>query len=274
MRRLVEGIRAHGAKAGSRGFALPLVLLLLFISSLHLAVAFERQTSQTRVVTRQLAEYRRHHEMFGIRALVTNWLKDKNSSAMTPYLEDEDKDFSYGFVLPSGAQVRIKVRDGQGMPGVIGSDAPEPQRVAYTEFLDRYFALTDAKGARRIVGPPEISLNTAPTVVLEALVPENGDKFAERVERVRRRNPIDLDGLENALRGVGLNPEESVGLRQIVTFTPVLWQLDINVRDSEGERFFEMLFEFDSLGAIELKWKEVTPLSDDEEETNSSPRRY
>lgn len=245
-----------------RAFVLPVVVMLAFIVTLFLVAAFERRGVERLTVERQINEYRRHHEMFGVRAIVRKWLE--KSFDQLPQIKDKqdnarsgEDDFAYGFVLPSGAQIRVYVRDGQGTALSDLSQVPPAQSAAYKDFLDRL--PVDVPNLRRRYGPPAVSVNAAAREVLAALVPEGGDGFADRVIRSRERKPLDRDTLQTLARTTRIDDEERNALFSLVTFDPALWRLDVRVTDQQGDRQFMMLAQRPQ-GKIEVyEWQEYMP---------------
>ena len=57
-----------------RGFALAVVLVLILTVSIIIAGVLQRYSALQRTVQRQVAEYRMHHEMFGVQAMAMQWL--------------------------------------------------------------------------------------------------------------------------------------------------------------------------------------------------------
>lgn len=252
----------HRPTRAPRAFVLPVVVMLAFIVTLFLVAAFERRGAERLTVERQINEYRRHHEMFGVRAIVRKWL-EKSFDQLPQIMDKQDNarsgedDFAYGFMLPSGAQIRVYVRDGQGTALSDLSQVPPAQALAYQGFLQRL--PEGVPNLRRRYGPPPVSVNAAPQAVLAALVPEEGDAFAARVIRSRERKPLDRDSLQTLARTTRIDDEERNALFSLVTFDPALWRLDVHVTDQQGDRLFTMLAQRPQ-GKIEVyEWQEFVP---------------
>jgi len=243
---------------------MPLVLMLAMVAGVLLAAAYERQSSQRRVVERQLVEYRRHHEVFGIRAILAKWKQSMDVQALEELAtieEADEQELAFGFDLPSGARVRVYVRDGQGAalatpPESVPADIDE----IYRGMLRR---LPEAPGNRRIHGPWQISANSAPEAVLEALSPREGEELAERILREREDGAIDGGRLEPLIRLSITREFEREAITQILTTDPAIWMLDIHVLDEQGERRFAMLLQGLQSGAgtqsglSTLQWYEI-----------------
>jgi hypothetical protein len=242
------------------------VVLMAMIVALLLGAAFSRQSVQRLTVKRQLAEYRRHHEMFGVRAIVRRWLNGSFDKLPQILAETEGRrgleDFAYGFVLPSGATVRVYVSDGQGAVGASEEGLPEAIRAAHQELLDRL--PEGVPGLRRTIGPAQVSINAAPRDVLEALVKDDGPRFADRILTARAKKPLDREQVDRALDIVGVLSEEKQTVLGLLAYQPSLWRLDVLMADEQGERVFRMLT--DRPGGQQLRvheWVEV-PIADGE----------
>ncbi len=248
---------------------MPLVLMLALVSGILLAAAYERQATQRRVVQRQLFEYRRHHEVFGIRAILAKWKQPLDLAALEELATLEgsrEEELAMGFNLPSGARVRVYVRDGQGAALATPESLPPEVEEAYEGMLDR---LPQEAGNRRVHGPWQISVNSAPRAVLEALSPREGEELADRILRERRRRGEMVRGEMEPLVRLSITREvEREAILQILTTNPTIWMLDIRVFDEQGERRFGMLLQGQQAGAAgrgplsTLQWFEV-PVEED-----------
>lgn len=227
------------ARASRRAYALPLVILLLLTATLTISVALQRQAAQQRLVSRMVGEYRRHHDMFGVQSIVLLWLGPQSASELTAMAADPDVD--YDFAIPSGSRVQVFVEDGQGAALRDLSAVPDAQREYYAGVLSR--VPLDDPEATRGGGPHLISVNAAPRSVLAALIPEDGDRLADRIIRARENEPIDRAEFSRELRFVGVSEEDLRSVIQIVVFDPELWRMRIVARDADGERVFGMLVE-------------------------------
>ncbi len=261
------------AAAGRRAFILPVVLALILISTLFLTASFQRQSMETRIVTRQLAEYRRHHEAFSVRAIVRQWAEsnfDELAEMAKPDRRGKDE-MDYGFVLPSDARIRVFVRDGQGEAHVMPKGMVDRTMEVYNAMLERL--PSNRPDIRRRVGPAHISVMAAPKEVLEALLPEDGKKFAERVIDSRDGSFFDREALEQILRARGLSDEERNEILTILTFDPSVWRLDVLVEDDHGQRQFRMVIDR-VVGQLNIReWFELPPPADEGDGSGSPIRR-
>lgn len=244
-----------------RGFVLALVLMLMLAGSLALATAFQRQGVQRRVVNQQLLEYRRHHQMFGVRAIVGKWLREQSVAGLAQMAGEEDRSkeipFDHAFELPEDVRVYVNVIDGQGAVLTDLRSVPNAMREQYEELLDRL--PEDVPNLTRSVGPPEISINAAPREVIEGLIEGDSGRFATRLLRARDRRPIDQEEFDRAIRVTNVDEDDRAGLYALTTFQPELWQAVIDVVDEQGIRRFRMTL-LQETGRIQvLSWIEAQP---------------
>ena len=240
-----------------RGFALPLVILLLLISGMTIVVIMQRQTAQSQLVEEMIGDYQSHHAAFGVRAIVRKWLNQKTGRELAEFADEED--VSYRFILPSDMYVSIWIRDGQGMPVVSPLDIGPTNLNYYTEINRRVQQRT--RTPLRSKGPALISVGTAPRVVLAALVEdeEQGQRLAQRLIDARERRPLDRDELMTQLRRAGLADDEIARIISIVTFDPVLWRVNVlgDDRKNNTQRYFLMQANVIGGAVSVTSWEEI-----------------
>jgi len=262
MRRIASRFRrlpgtGPGPRAERAGFVMALVLTLLIVSALTIAAAMERSGAQARLVMRQIRDYQRHHEMFGVRAIVSKWLREQRNASLTELADDEDAPFHYAFRMPEGAFIRVWVREGQGVPLGSLEDVPSDLQEAYEAVLARL--PDDRPELLRAVGPPAISVNAAPRVVLEALFEEEGDRFAREIIRQREREPVNAQTLSEAYDDAGIQNAARAAVAPMLVFESDLWQVLIDVTDDVGTRRFRMGMQRIQGRIEELEWVETPP---------------
>ncbi|MEC9373322.1 MAG: hypothetical protein VYC34_05730 [Planctomycetota bacterium] len=259
---------SHDQSAVRRGFILVLILTLTLIAGLSITAAMQRHAAQARIIDRQLNEYRRHHEMFGVRAVTANWWRKLNLTEQREMAVGKSEEpFDYAFQLPGGARIQINVVDGQGTFLNNTTTIPEPAREAYEAAFARLPA--DARDVIRSKGPYAISVNAAPRAVLESLLADEEDAqaFADKIINAREKEPIDRTEFDSIYRTLILG-EEGRSVYELITFDPVLWQLKIDVTDEQGSRRFLMTV----LDKQELQWLETTPPDEEQQDAQRSRR--
>ncbi|MCB9838617.1 MAG: hypothetical protein H6813_04695 [Phycisphaeraceae bacterium] len=240
-----------------RGFAMPMVLLLLVVSGMTIVVIMQRQTSQTHLVEEMLAEYETHHAAFGVRSIVRKWLINKRGRDLAEYAAKDG--VSYRFILPDEVYVSIWIKDSQGLPTTAPTDIGAAHLPYYREVLSRIQKTHD--GELRSRGSAMISMASAPDYVLRALVAdeEQGARLADRVVTARERRGFDRDELMDQLRRSGLADDEIARVVGISTFDPVLWRVNVLAEDRKhrSERRFVMQAEIFA-GSISVRsWEEM-----------------
>lgn len=150
-------------------FALPLVIVLALAASLAVVVLLERQSTATLTVRRQIDAYHSHHISFGMREMVSKWLRQFRGS-VEDNLDSDGRAFS--LQLPGGNTVSVYIEDAQGLAL---SDPSQfvGRRREILEFMSGYIQTRshpeDVDKLLRPVGPDMICVTTAPREVLVAL---------------------------------------------------------------------------------------------------------
>lgn len=237
-----------------RGFAMPLMLLVLLSAALIVTVAMQRQAAQTRLIERQINEYRRRHDMYGVRAVVLKWVKELTRTDLASYADDPSK--THVFELPSGARAVARVSDGQGLP--IRSSAS-----VENELKPQYFAMLARLKSRpdlmRGMGPWQISVNGAPREVLEAMTGENGPSFAEEVIRLRSRgrgDGVDRAEFSRVVSTLSMDSQDRQFITRAAVFDSTLWKITVETQDWAGKRRYDMLLERTATEAVVHEWIE------------------
>ncbi len=225
--------------ASRRAFALPLTLVILLSVSLIVTVAMQRQAAQTRVVQRQINEYKKRHDAHGVRAIVLRWIKDIPRSELAALAESAGP--AQFFELPSGAAAVVRVFDGQGLPLRATASVGSEMQAPYRDMLGRLAARPDlTRGA----GPWQISIGGAPRVVLEAMVSKSGPEFADEVLRMRRVDGgVDRADFSRLVSTMAIDGEDRRFLTRAVSFESSLWRIVVETEDWAGKRRYDMLVE-------------------------------
>ncbi len=241
-----------------RGFALPLVILLLLVSGMTIVVIMQRQTSQSKLVEEMVGDYQSHHAAFGVRAIVRKWMNQKSGRELAEFAAKED--VSYRFILPNDLYVSIWIQDGQGMPVAAPVDIGPTNLTYYRDIIERTRQYSNRPIRPR--GPSAISIGSAPRSVLKALVEdeEQGDRLAQRIIDARQRRPLDRDELMNQLRRSGLADDEIARIIAISTFDPILWRVNVFSDDRKHriQRYFVMQADVIGGAASVNSWEEIT----------------
>jgi len=237
-----------------RAFALPLVILLMLISSMTIVVIMQRQTAQSRLVDEMITDYHTHHAAFGVRAIVRKWLSAHHSE-LTDYAAKDGA--GYRFILPNEVFVTIWILDGQGVP----VSGPTDLGAANLEYYRDVSRRVRDRRALRPAGPSAISLASAPPDVLAALVEDQdvGARAAQRITQARQARPLDRDIMMNQLRRAGVSDEDIARIIAISTFSPSLWRVNVMAenRRNRSERYFVMRADVTGQSVRVTSWEEL-----------------
>lgn len=262
-----RGERQRGARrASARGFALPFVLALLLIASLMIGAAMQREATQRLAVERALLQYRRHHETFGVRAVVQKWLGRMGSSRRLESLIDAAAGGPvFHFELPGGTQIDVYAADGQGsmlenIDSIVSGDFD-----LYADILSR--VPPERLDLVRTVGPLQISIRSAPREILEALVPskDRRARFAQAAQAQQRRDQLSPQELAQLLRRYGDVGDDADRIAALFTVNPTLWRLRVEADDGAGLRLFDGYVEIVDGDPLLRRWMELPSGADAEE---------
>jgi hypothetical protein len=252
------------------GFALVIVLLMIMVTTLTLTGALMRSDAQLRLVERQVAEYRMHHDMFGAQALVLQWIQRARLSEIRELMGTDTE--AFGFVLePSGKRISVRIYDGQSTALASAANVSE-------EFREFYWDMLDALPLKRpdlfrAAGPESISMNTAPDELIEALFGEPLANAARLLLNRRKRGPLDQADLIEVLGNANATPEENRAITQLLITEPTLFRLRVQVDDPILPREYEMLIEHSETRPIMHAWREVFTIESQHDEGSDRPTR-
>ncbi len=244
-----------------RGFVLPMVILTALVASLVVGVAMQRHAAQELLARRQVEEYRRHHDMLGAQAIIRFWLSRKQNNELADMAQQKRP--AHRFALPGGLRITMWLEDGQGLAKADLTDVfPQEKRDWFGAVLAR---LPVGRGDLvRRVGPPEISVNSAPREVLAALRADDAS-FAELVIGERDRARLTQSTMSQLLERSGFTATEIGEVARVVTYDTTLWRLRVEAEeDDRSIRTFTALVETRA-GVMGVnmpalhEWREETP---------------
>lgn len=250
-----------------RGFAMALTLMLILTVSVIIASVMQRYAAQQRVVQRQVAGYRMHHDMFGVQAMAMQWLARARTADMIEVAGTGE--VAFGFELPGGKDVAVYIEDGQDTALASAARVEGENKPFYEAMLARI--PPDRGELLRTAGPPEISLNNAPEELIEALFGPDLERVAREIIRAREREEIDRAFVIDALTSAGASESAQRALTTLVALNPALWRLRIETDDGFEPRQFEMLVEMTSGRPMMHAWRERferAPGADRDDERN------
>ena len=231
-----------------------MMLIVLLTVSLVVTVALTRQAAQTRVIHRQLNEYRLRHDMHGIRAIVLSWIKNISRTDLATFAATPGA--SHVFELPSGARAVVRVTEGQGFPLRNPAGVDAELRDGYDALLAR---LSTRPDLTRGVGPWQISVGGSPREVLEAMVSKNGPSFADAILRLREaRGTINRSEFSRVVSTMNIEGDDRLFVTRVAVFDSTLWRISVETEDWSGKRRYDMLVERTNTGTTVHEWYETT----------------
>ncbi len=235
--------RKPRARWRRRGFALPLVVLLVLAAGLTVGLLMERHGTSHRAIARQVANYKNHHRASGIQECVLRWL-DTARGKLEQSLDPDGLAFTLD--VQGRGEIRVYFRDAQGALLTDSSQLVGRKReiVEDAKFLLELLPPEgQVEGIFRPVGPAEVSLVSAPAVVIQALcIAVTGDQakglFAATAI-LQRRGDVDPrrpegSSVMTALAEGPLSEEEKRELGSMLISTPKLYEVTAVTVDRSG----------------------------------------
>ena len=213
-------LRARLTRA-RRAFALPLVVLLLLVGGLTVGLLLERHGVSYRAIVRNVDDYKNHHRAAGIKECILRWL-DTAHGRVDQSLDADGLAFTMD--VSGEGHIDVFLFDAQG------STLSDPAALSgrRREIVEDIKFLIESVPAEqrpnnlfRPVGPPEISLNTAPDLLIKALClaiigePEKANQAAIAIFDKRSTLGLGADSQPDLGRNAaasGLSGSKSTGL--------------------------------------------------------------
>jgi type II secretory pathway component PulK len=252
-----------------RAFAMGVVLVLVMVISVIVTGVLQRYSAQQRTVQRQVAEYRMHHDMFGVQAMALQWLARARVSDIVQIADTDE--VAFGFALPDGKQVAVYIEDGQDTALATTEGIQARDKPFYDAMLARL--PEDRPDLLRSAGPAAISINHAPEVLVRALFGPDLDMVADEIIRTRKRGEVDRGVVAEALTDAGASVEAQQALTALVALDPALWRLRIQTDDGFEPREFEMLVEMTTGRPMMHAWRERFARAGDGADTEDDDRQ-
>lgn len=238
-----------------RAFVMPTIILLVFAGSLVVASALQRYSTQQLIVQQQIESYHRHHDVQGARALIRLWLSRQGLRDLSRLASTETP--AHRFELPGGRRIAVFLVDGQGLAKADISGEPPANRDAFERFLRR---IPEGRPELfRRVGPPQISINTAPVPLLQALAPD-GQDLSSALLVARERQRIDQASLRQLLVDTGYDNEKIADILRLVAFEPTFLRMVVEVEDEAGVMRFAAFIDAGGVNATRpsiVEWREI-----------------
>lgn len=212
--------------ARSRGFALPLVMLVLLVASIALSIALQRQSLNRLATSRQINGYEVHHMQAGLRELIEFWTTTFRRNAD---IDPATGQLGFDLTFNDGTRIEVRFTDAQGELKFDNSPSDPAPAVVLNAAADLLAAEGNTRFRTR--GPGRVSIQTAPLNVLAALPraikPDaDGNAFANDVLAARQRGRIKQADLRELTRVTGLSDVELHRLEACIAVEPNYWRID------------------------------------------------
>jgi hypothetical protein len=222
----------------SRGFVLPVVLLLALVAGIIAAVVLESQGTQRQVVERELREYQTQHFERGIREVVGAWTDTLIGQRIQDLLDDDGH--ALDLTTPDGFYCAVYLFDGQGSVLTSPAGLNEADREDAGGILDMLGQITGDNpdpSWLRPVGPVRVCLASAPVEVLTAVAGyaardlKAGQQFAQNIAAARAKGDLVQSDVDTAMNAARVSAEDRPVLQRLVTIQPDLWAMVVDVYD-------------------------------------------
>jgi len=246
-----------------RGFTMLLVIGVMAIATTVIAFNFRRLAFRAGSVQRQIEQYQLHHEIQGVRDIVTLWLSNPAvRTELTKHAGSEEP--AHMVTMANGVSVRVFVRDGQGT--LLANLANTTDLTQREQMITALSKLPDDRPELiRRSGPMEMSFYAMPHEVIEAIAPD--ENLAVVLKALQADPEVTRANLSAKINEFGGSMSAFQQIRPIITFTPEVWALDVVAFDPnapEAEdlyRLYTVLAQVKGPLPVIYEWR---PVSGDE----------
>lgn len=213
-------------------------MALLIVAVAAIGWSIQRTTFASHAVDLRIQNYRDHHEIQGIKAIVARWFREVQPPAKRR-AEGESATPEYYAKLPNHTIITLRLTDGQGTILARLDNVPSIQT---QELLLGALRSTpvDREDLIRRHGPPATSLVAAPPEVLLAFA-DDDPKLALALQAMQTDLPKDNGDFVRRLMAAGFPEQRARDLTLVLTMTPTLSRVDAEVTDELGTRRYALL---------------------------------
>ena len=233
--------RASTTQSRTRGFVMPIIILLMVVVGLTISLSLRRLSAQQLVVARQVSAYYEHHSGRGLQEAIGAWLRQQNGRELDEVLEPNTGK-AMDIILSDGSVVSISLFDAQGTMlsdlssvGVnqIDEVGLSLQILSWTVGTEEYMQYT------RPFGPSGVSVHTAPEIVLrsigESVAEGKGIRFADDIKLIRDSGErITRQMLVESATRAGVNSEQRAAILRRFSTDVQIWGVVVEVRGGRG----------------------------------------
>jgi type II secretory pathway component PulK len=233
------GCGANVSKPGRRGFALPMVLLLVLIAGIVVSAMLQRHVTQVMTTQREALQYTFHHASKGAQEAIEAWLRQ---SGATRNMQEAVEADGHAFDLTiDGMTVKVSLFDAQDGVLIELAGLSGTLREAGLNIIDELRTAEGAGAVRftRREGPLAVSVNSAPREVLLAAVNAitdgvGSDSLVAEVLHAREEGTITQQTLNEVYTQADVEPEIRNKLGTVLTAQTTLWRVVAEAQDSSA----------------------------------------
>jgi hypothetical protein len=228
------------ARRTGRAFALPLVVLLLFVGALTVGLMMERHGISYRAIVRNVDNYKNHHRSSGIKECILRWLDTARGRVDQSV---DDNGLAFTMEVSGEGRIDVYLRDAQGST-LSDPSATSGRRREIVEdikfLLDQLPQDQRPDNMFRPVGPPEISIETAPDMLIRALClavvgePTKASQAATAVFDRRAAGRSSPGNIADALKDVPITERQRKEIASMLVARPTLYDCVVETIDTSG----------------------------------------
>ncbi len=227
----------------SRGFVLPVVILLVVMVGAVSAIMLERHVARAKTVQRQILAYQEHHGVRSIQTVIEAWRKTPTAQPRDIAQMLEDDGLALTIDPGDGTSIGVYLFPGQGtMLRRTAGLADNERAAAERALLLLRESVEDDETFDRLVrraGPLAVDVNQASPVVISAIVRavlgDSADAYESRLLDARLSGEtIGLQTLSNIATEAEIDEDQRTLISRFFTVTPDVWRFRIDVRSRAG----------------------------------------
>ncbi|MBO6512585.1 MAG: hypothetical protein JJ974_01295 [Phycisphaerales bacterium] len=233
--------RASTTQSRTRGFVMPIIILLMVVVGLTISLSLRRLSAQQLVVARQVSAYYEHHSGRGLQEAIGAWLRQQNGRELDEVLEPNTGK-AMDIILSDGSVVSISLFDAQGtmLSDLSSVGVNQIDEVGLSlQILSRNVGTEEYMQYTRPFGPSGVSVHTAPEIVLrsigESVAEGKGIRFADDIKLIRDSGErITRQMLVESATRAGVNSEQRAAILRRFSTDVQIWGVVVEVRGGRG----------------------------------------
>lgn len=234
-----------------RGYALPLAMLTVVISSLMIGPMMTRQGAQSLAVQRQLDQYQEHHGVRGLEEVIEAWLLMIQGQdiaeivATDPHVLDLDL---------GSSRVAVMLENGQStVLGDLSHLHGDERRWGELLLAALRERVGEASMQRylRDSGPLAVDAQTAPQEILEAIAQvvagEQADAIVARLMSTRADHAMTRADLARIATESGVDRDQRIVFNELLTVQSEVWRIKVRIYERSAQLLEELVSSYSGL---------------------------